>query len=336
MTAFRRNDDTFGVSRPERASREQSLDRVRFVGQTGARSRRGVLALGLAAAGLAIGRPTAAAPVLRIGRKMDIEQDILAAMTEVLLRDEGLDVVLLQPMTTSMVRAAQERGEIDVYWEYTGTSLAVFYRRRPPFGTVDTYAEIAGLDAQQGLIWLAPTRVDNPWTLAMRRPEAEALEIVTISDLVRELQEGWDLSIALSDEFYARADGLKPLQTTYGFTWPRELIRRVGAVSASKLLIDGEIDVAVTGVTDGLIATDRIVRLVDDRSFFPPYRLAPVVTETALGKAPMLRRRLEALTARLDTEQMRQMNRAVALGGQPAKAVARRYLMQNGLLKADG
>ena len=42
-------------------------------------------------------------------------------------------------------------------------------------------------------------------------------------------------------------------------------------------LIDGNIDVNVSFATDGRIAKYELVNLVDDKNFFPPYYVTPIL-----------------------------------------------------------
>lgn len=65
----------------------------------------------------------AQAETLNIGGKNFTEQLILASMTSQYLEEKGYDVDERSGMGTSVLRQAQENGQIDLYWEYTGTSL---------------------------------------------------------------------------------------------------------------------------------------------------------------------------------------------------------------------
>ncbi len=72
---------------------------------------------------------------------------------------------------------------MDVYWEYTGTSLVTSNDVRQPLGPEEAYARVAELDARKGLIWLSPSRTNNSYALAMRRADLVSKGIRLISDL---------------------------------------------------------------------------------------------------------------------------------------------------------
>jgi len=159
----------------------------------------------------------AAAQALVIGAKEFTEQLLIAEMTVQLLRASGLSTHKGTGFATTGLRTLQERGIIDVYWEYTGTSLTTFNLVSEKLSPAEAYARVKALDGQRGLVWLAPSKVNNTYALAMRRADAAAKGIGSISDLASKVREGDELRLACTVEFVTRADRLKPLEQTYGF-----------------------------------------------------------------------------------------------------------------------
>jgi osmoprotectant transport system substrate-binding protein len=104
-----------------------------------------------------------------VGGKNFTEQLIVAEMTSQLLRAKGYRALTKTGFSTNGVRKEQEAGRIDLYWEYTGTSLLTFNNVTEPLGPEEAYALVADLDARKGLIWLTPSRINNTYALAMRR-----------------------------------------------------------------------------------------------------------------------------------------------------------------------
>ena len=74
----------------------------------------------------------AAAQAVVIGAKEFTEQLLVAEMTAQLLRASGLSPHKGTGFATTGVRTLQERGIVDVYWEYTGTSLITFLSTTTP------------------------------------------------------------------------------------------------------------------------------------------------------------------------------------------------------------
>jgi osmoprotectant transport system substrate-binding protein len=235
---------------------------------------------------------------------------------------------------TAGVRALQESGIIDVYWEYTGTSLVTFNNVTEKLRPDEAYTRVKTLDAQRGLVWLAPSKVNNTYALAMRRADAAARGISSISDLAATLRAGESIRVASTVEFLSRQDGLKPLQQAYRFEF---LLGNVVGMDPARvyrvLARESEFDVGVVFATDGRISALELTLLQDDQGFFPSYILAPVVRQTTLESHPALKSVLENLSAQLDNETMAALNAAVDLKGRRLEDVASEFMQSRGLLK---
>src|SRR5215210_2695081 len=112
--------------------------------------------LSMLAAGavLAAGSVAATAQAIVVGGKNFTEQQIMAAMTAQLLKAKGFNVDVKAGMGSAVLRQAQESGQIDVYWEYTGTSLITYNKVTERMSAPDTYKKVKELDAAKGLVWL--------------------------------------------------------------------------------------------------------------------------------------------------------------------------------------
>src|SRR3954453_21315430 len=104
---------------------------------------------------------TAAAQAIVIGAKEFTEQLLVAEMTVQLLSASGLNPHKGTGFATTGVRTLPESGVIDLYWEYTGTSLATFTNVTENLWPDEAFARVKALDAERGLVWLAPSSVDN-------------------------------------------------------------------------------------------------------------------------------------------------------------------------------
>src|SRR3954469_9562209 len=176
----------------------------------------------LAVAALAISVAPAAAQTLVVGGKNFTEQQIMAEMTTQLLAAKGFKIDKRAGLGTAPLRQALEAGQVDLYWEYTGTSLITFNKVADKLDAAATYARVKELDGAKGLVWLDPSKANNTYALAMRKADAAAKKISTLSDLAAKEKSGQHLKFGCNAEFYARPDGLTPLQTAYGFEFGRE------------------------------------------------------------------------------------------------------------------
>jgi osmoprotectant transport system permease protein len=134
---------------------------------------------------------------ITIGSKIFTEQYILAHLLKLLI--EGHTPLKVGLKTgfggTKICFEALLAGEIDLYPEYTGTGLLVILQ--PSQSITDSlltkeavyrYVD-QGFQQQYQLKWLSPLGFNNAYALMMRRSQAEALQINTISQLTLYLNE---------------------------------------------------------------------------------------------------------------------------------------------------
>ncbi|PTL89212.1 glycine/betaine ABC transporter substrate-binding protein [Halomonas litopenaei] len=267
-----------------------------------------------------------------VGGKNFTEQQIISSMTAQYLDHLGYDVDKRAGMGSAVLRQAQENGQVDLYWEYTGTSLIVFNGVEEKLDSQETYDRVKALDAEKGLAWLEPSGVNNTYAIAMREADAEAMEITSISDMAEAVNAGEDLLFASNAEFYARPDGLRPMQDIYGFQFERSDIKRMDTGLTYTALRDDQVDIAMVTTTDGRVSAFDLRILEDDKGFFPPYAMTPVVRQEALDTHPELEAQLNALAAKLDDEVMTRLNEQVDVNRDVVETVAEQFLVDQGLI----
>lgn len=274
----------------------------------------------------------AMAETIVVGGKNFTEQQLLSEMTAQLLEAKGFSVDRKAGMGSAVLRQAQESGQVDLYWEYTGTALITYNKVTERLPADATYARVKELDAAKGLTWLTPSRANNTYALAMNRAVAQKLGIATLSDLGKAVNGGGKLSFASNAEFYSRPDGLKPLQAAYGFEFPRDDVKRMDSGLVYQALKDKQVDVGLVFATDGRIPAFDFVVLSDDKGYFPAYALTPVVRKDTLDKHPALAGLLNGLSARLDDATMAGLNASVDVDKKTIEQVAAGFLRTQGLL----
>ncbi|SED74574.1 osmoprotectant transport system substrate-binding protein [Rhizobiales bacterium GAS191] len=286
----------------------------------------------LSALALLILGNVAPAAELTVGGKDFTEQYLLAEMTKQLLESKGYKINKKDGMGTSIVRAALESGEVNLYWEYTGTSLVTFNKVTAKLTPEETYAKVKELDGAKGLIWLAPSTANDTYALAIRKNNPHTDGLITLSDLAAAYKSGKAVAMATTAEFPKREDGLLGLQKAYGFEAGRANVRPMEIGLVYPALVNGDVDVAVCTSTDGRIEAMHLTLLKDDKNFFPNYALVPVVRKDALNAHPDLKATLEALSSKLDDATMQHLNGEVDVQKKSVESVATTYLKEKGLL----
>ncbi|MDQ0704733.1 osmoprotectant transport system substrate-binding protein [Pseudomonas sp. W3I7] len=267
-----------------------------------------------------------------VGGKKFTEQQLVAEMTAQLLRANGYNVDKRPDLGSSILRAALENGQVDVYWEYTGTSLVLYNKVTDTLNADETYNRVSALDAQKGITWLNRSNANTTYALAMRNDAAQKHGIVTLSDLAKHIGAGGTYQFASNAEFYARSDGLRPLQDLYKFEFGRKNVIRMDGGLTYQALRDGQVDVALVMSTDGRVPAYDFVVLKDDKGFFPSYALTPVIRTEVFKQHPRLGELLNALSSRLDDETIAGLNARVDVGRESIESVAKGFLQQSSLL----
>ncbi|NUU67892.1 glycine betaine ABC transporter substrate-binding protein [Enterobacteriaceae bacterium BIT-l23] len=290
----------------------------------------------LAAAAL-LASSVQAAPLV-LATKSFTEQHILSAMTALYLQKKGFQVDARTNIATVISRNAMINKQIDMTWEYTGTSLIIFNQIKERMTPEQSYETVKRLDAKHGLIWLKPAKMNNTYAFAMQRKRAEAENISTMSQMVAKIEQirkndpkhNWLLGLDL--EFSGRSDGMKPLQKAYNMELDRPQIRQMDPGLVYNAIRDGFVDAGLIYTTDGRVKGFDLKVLEDDKGFFPSYAVTPVVRKDTLEANPGLAEALNTLSDQLDNETITTLNARVDIDHESPQRVARDFLKQKGLL----
>jgi Periplasmic glycine betaine/choline-binding (lipo)protein of an ABC-type transport system (osmoprotectant binding protein) len=191
---------------------------------------------------------------------------------------------------SSIARQAQETGQLDLMWEYTGVSLVSYNHidERMPSAEA-TYARVKELDAKKDLIWLTPSKFSNTYALGLPKQVAEAYpQVNTISDLNQVLRDESQRKhlVALDTEFANRPDGLVGLKEMYDLQVGRANIRQMDAGLVYTAMHNNQVFAGLVYTTDGRLSAFNLKLLEDDKHYFPDYTAAPVVRKQGARRQP--------------------------------------------------
>lgn len=279
------------------------------------------------------GRRAAQQTTLKVGSKDFTEEFILAEMYSLLLEDAGFKVERKFNLGgTPVAHAALQKGDIDLYPEYTSTGLLTVLKKPPMADAKAIVEEVRkGYKEQFKLVWLEPAPFNNTQALATTKDVSSKSGIKTFSDLSTKASE---LRLGGPPEFAEREDGIKGLQKAYGGFAFKEF-KQLGTGSLRyEALKNGQVDVVVAFGTDGQISGMGLVLLQDDKHFYPVYQAAPVVRADVADKNPKIADALNKLAPLLTDDIMAGLNWQV--DGPDKKeyaAVAKAFLQEKGLIK---
>lgn len=292
-----------------------------------------IMGLGMLLSGFAQAADAAAeTPVLRIGARVFTEQTMLAELTAQYLRDKGYDVQITGGLGSNLARSAQESGQLDLLWEYTGVSLVAYNHVDEKLDSDQTYQRVKELDAKKGLVWLSPSKFNNTYALALPDKIAQQYpQVNTMSDLTTVLKAEADKGhiVALDTEFANRSDGLVGMVKHYGMNLGRENTRQMDAGLVYTALRNGQVFAGLVYTTDGRLNAFKLKVLADDKHYFPDYTAAPVIRKEYLDKHPELAELLKPLAALLDNQTMRTLNARIDVDHESPTVVAAEFLREH-------
>ncbi len=288
---------------------------------------------------------------LVVGNKNFTEQYIMGELMKQVLEENGFKVKLRSDLSSMVMRKGLENGSIDICAEYTGTAWMTHlgYPYDPAIGHEALYAVVKAVDkTNNNLIWLNPIWNHNTYALAVWPEFAEEHNLETMTDLA-ELYRSKDGKVKtfIDFEYSQRPDGLPALEETYNFEIADSHLK-TGAPGASvTALSNKQTDVGMVFATDSSIAENDWVVLRDNKRFYPPYDLTPVVRGKILKKYPEIKDILNELVATFpgggedwNPEYMTESQKAwSALNGMvdiekmDADEAAHEYLVEHGLIE---
>jgi osmoprotectant transport system substrate-binding protein len=220
---------------------------------------------------------------------------------------------------------------IDLIPEYTGNLLQYF----DPDTTVTTpdAIELALFRALPGdLSILTPSPAEDKDTVAVTEETAKKWNLKTIADLAAHSPE---VKFGAPSEFLNRAEGLPGLKKEYGLDIaPHNFvaISDGGGPATVRALVDGTVTAADIFSTSPAIPQYNLVVLEDPKNNFPAANVVPLVSSQK--KSDELKTVLDAVSAKLTTEDLIELNTAVSgnTGVDPDEA-ARKWVQDNGFDK---
>jgi osmoprotectant transport system substrate-binding protein len=271
-----------------------------------------------------------------VGSKDFDEQLILGQMMVQALEAAGADVSdKVNLGGTSVARQALQAGEIDVYMEYNGTGWTVHLGQEDPsFDPDELTSGVRDKDlADNQIVWVGQSPFNNTYGFASSPAATEAnggaFSLQTMMEYVR---DNPDAAVCMESEFPTRPDGLILTESATGIELP-----------------DGQANILDTGViytetaadnctfgevftTDGRIPALGLT-LVEDPGVNILYNVSATVREETYEKAPdAFDGIVDAILAPLDNVKMAELNARVSAEGEEPAAVAKDYLVTEGII----
>ncbi len=259
-------------------------------------------------------------PKLVVGSKKSFTESIIwGEILKHVAESCSLKAEHKQVSGTQLLFKALQRGEIDVYADYTGTLASEVLAQD---NIRDEEALRASL-ASRGIGVTGHMGFSNNYALGMKEALGKERKLSKISDLA--LPENEDLKFGFSDEFMKRGDGWPGLQRRYGL---KQQPRGMDHNLALRGIESSTLDVTDLFSTDPEIQLHHLHVLEDDLGYFPSYHCVVLYRLDLAERSPQLVEALQKLVGSMDNARMTEMNALVQLNGKSEDEVAARFLQE--------
>ncbi|MBN9734479.1 glycine/betaine ABC transporter substrate-binding protein [Pseudonocardia sp. P1] len=268
-----------------------------------------------------------------VGGKNFDEQLVLCEITVAALESVGGNVTPRCNLGgTDVARQALLSGDINIYWDYTGTAWASFFKetQRIPDDN-ELYRLVSERDLQENqLVWLDKANFNNTYAFAVNGEKAQQENLNTLSDMAAYINAGKPGKVCVETEYNSRDDGLRGLQQTYGFQVGGDRLDVLATGAIYQATTDGDCMFGLVFTTDGRIPGLGLKVLDDDKKYHVTYNAAPIVREETYNQNQAIRQVMAPIAAALDYQTMLSLNGKVSSEGQDARTVARDWLTEKG------
>jgi osmoprotectant transport system substrate-binding protein len=269
-------------------------------------------------------------PQIVIGSKFFTEQVVLAELlAQHIEARSGIHVERKTNLGgTLLVHKAMQAGQVDLYVEYTGTTLNAVLNESPTGDSSAVYQRVKQLYGERFNFEVTePLGFENTFAMVIRSEDAQQLHLQRMSDLVA-VAPKWRVGVGF--EFLERSDGFRGWSERYGLHFAQQpSVMDLGLIY--RALQDHKVDIVAGNSTDGVIDSLHLVILKDDRHYFPPYDAVPIVRRATLEKFPQLRGILAELGGKVTGADMRHLNYLVDAEQSDVAVVVRDYRQAHNL-----
>ena len=221
-----------------------------------------------------------------------------------------------------------KNGSITVLPEYNGSLLAYLDKdaKQESAQAVDAAAK-AKLDSKLTLLDSAPA--EDKDSVTVNADTAKKYSLTTESTLADLKDIAADLVIGGSPEFQTRQQGLLGLESEYGLKFKSFKALDAGGPLTQAALKKNTVQAADIFTADPTITKEKFVVLQDPKNLFGFANVTPLVYKSGLTQEGVAA--LNAVSAKLDTKALLDMDSQVQLENKDPLDVAKAWLKTNGL-----
>ncbi len=274
------------------------------------------------------GAPTSAAPTdtIVVGSANFQENVVLADIYAEALKAKGVKVsTKLNIGSRETYIPALKDGSIDLIPEYSGVLLQYYDKTATAESSEDVFAALQKAVVAP-LTVLDQSAAQDKDAIVVTKETAAKYNLKSIADLAAVANK---LVLGAPPEFQTRSDGIPGLKKVYGVTFKTYKKLDAGGPLTENGLKNGQIDAGDIFTTDPLIAKNGWVVLSDPKSLYTAQNVLPLVNASKASNN--VKTVLNAVSAKLTTDDLVKLNEKVQSEKQDPDAVAKAWLATAGL-----
>ena len=275
------------------------------------------------------GGSSSAPGTVTIGSANFAESELLAEIYAQALEAKGVKVKRQFNIgARELYLKALQDASIDLLPEYNGALLSALAKGGAPAAVSKPDDVLAALKKvlPAGTEVLDQSAAEDKDTLTVTQATATKYHLKSIADLA---PVAGKLSIGAGPEWRERYQGLKGLKSVYGVEFKTFRPLDAGGPLTLNALLKGQIDVGNIFSTDSAITTNKLVVLDDPKNFYLAENVLPLIRGQADN--PTVSGALNAVSAKLTTENLTTSLAKVQVDKQDSATVAKAFLTSNGL-----
>ena len=229
---------------------------------------------------------------------------------------------------TPLAFNALERGDIDMFTDYTGCISPIILKLPMETDTQKVYNNVYTMMKDNYNINVSKSLgFSNEYVISASPEIAKKYNLTKLSDLIPLAPQ---LKLGCTTAFTQRDDLLPKMENELGIHF-----KSVDGLEGNiryQAISSGQVDITDAFSTDAMTVKIDLVPLEDDISFFPPYEAINLARQDVFDEYPELEPLLKKLEGAITNKEMAQMNYEVDVDGQDPTAVARHFLESKGLI----
>ena len=261
---------------------------------------------------------------IKVGSANFAESQLLAEIYAQALEAKGIKVTRkLNIGARELYMAAIKDGSVDLLPEYTGATLVYFKKDAPENEAEAVYKAIPGV-LPKGLEVLDKSAAADEDAIVVTKETADKYSLKSIGDLKAVSK---NMVAGGGPEFKTRTAGLAGMKDKYGIEFKEFKTLDAGGPLSLKALKDGTIQVTQFFTTQSAIKDNNLVVLDDPEHIHLPNNVVPLIRTD--HKSPDVATTLNAMQAKLTTDDLTDLVKRIEVGKESADVVAKDWLTKH-------